>query len=341
MMNLQSTIHYNHMNALQNPGMSKQHVQGWFDFSVIFLVDDAHSELPGFVNNIYDLFIQKGMTFEIIILMNGIEGLSSDFLNEFDVDKSKVKVFFMNKKSPQSTCIRAGVRQSKGDVILACGSYPQISIHDIETLLDAFDSDTDLITPWRQRRIDPGINQLQSKLFNWIVKKTSGVNIHDLSCTVKVFRREVVEQIPLYGNMYRFLPLVAFRRGYRIKEIPCSHLQEFGKTGIYSLPEYFGRIIDIFALLFIMGYTRKPLRFFSFIGACVFSVGLFFFVVVIWQKILLGYPVGDRPLLLLGIIVMVLGVQIWSSGLLGEIIAFTYGRFHREYWIEDTTEEHQ
>lgn len=317
------------------------HSEVFCDYSAIFLLDEDYDELPYFVQGVYKLLEHKKVSFEIIIVVNGIDAFVADRIFALRLDMSRIKVFCMNIKSPQSTCIRAGVRQSKGDVILACGSYQQISIHDIETLLDAFDSDTDLISPWRQRRIDPGINQLQSKLFNWIVKKVSGVNIHDLSCTVKVFRREVVENIPLYGNMYRFLPLVAFRRGYRIKEIPCSHLQEFGKTGIYSLPEYFGRIIDILVLLFIMGYTRRPLRFFSLIGVSVFSVGLFFCVVVIWQKILSGYPVGDRPLLLLGIIVMVLGVQIWSSGLLGEIIAFTYGRFQSEYWIEDTTEKHQ
>jgi hypothetical protein len=338
-MNLSPVTPLLHPDEKAHKGAQTLHSEVFCDYSAIFLLEEEHDELPHFVQGVYELLEHRKASFEIILVANGIDGFVADRIFALGLDLSRIKVFCMNKKSPQSTCIRAGVRQSTGRIILACGSYQQISIQHIGSLLDSFDSDIDMIVPWRQKRVDPGINKLQSRLFNWIVKTVSGEDIHDLSCTIKLFRREVVEQIPLYGNMYRFLPLVASRRGYRIREVPCDHFKEYGRKGLYSISEYFARVIDILAMLFIMGYTRKPLRFFSLIGVSVCMAGFLVCGIVALQKVTMGYPIGERPLLLVGLIVMVLGVQIWSAGLLGEIISFTYGRSQREYWIEYTTED--
>lgn len=307
------------------------------NYSVIFLLDNFHPEFPQFVQEVYDLFISKNLSFEIIIMINGLDGFFTGQSQELEPVMSKGKVFFMNKKTSQSTCIQAGVKQCKGQIILACQGIQQINIQDIGFLLDSFDSNTDLIAPFRQKRIDPSINQIQSKIFNWIVKKLSKIEVHDLSCTIKLFRREIIENIPLYGNMYRFLPLFAFRNGYQVKEIPCQHHKEYQKTGLYSPSVYFAKLIDMVSLFFIFWHTRKPLRFFSFLGAITFFIGIFICLVITWQKIIMGYPVGDREILLIGILFMVFGLQIGSSGLLGEIIAFIYGRSQKDYWIEKKT----
>jgi hypothetical protein len=160
-------------------------------------------------------------------------------------------------------------------------------------------------------------------------------NIHDLSCTVKIFRREVLEETDLYGNMYRFLPIVADRKGFKNKEIKCEHYEERGQTGFYSLSEYFERLIDIFTLYFNTRFSKKPLRFFSTIGAAFIILGLIITILVFCQRIFFGYPIGDRLILLLAILFMVLGAQAASVGLLGEIITFTHGREIKEYTIEE------
>jgi hypothetical protein len=182
--------------------------------------------------------------------------------------------------------------------------------------------------------VDPAINQLQSRLFNTIVKKVVGTSLHDLSCTVKIFRRQVLEETRLYGNMYRFLPIVAARRGFRYKEIPCEHLEERGKTGLYGISLYLERIIDILTLYFNTRFARKPLRFFSNIGAFFFAAGALPVLYVLAEKIFQSQPLGKRPGLLLAIFFMVLGAQSASVGLLGEIIAFTQGRKRKEYTVE-------
>jgi hypothetical protein len=150
----------------------------------------------------------------------------------------------------------------------------------------------------------------------------------------RVIRRDVFEDLDVYGNLYRFLPIVAARNGFKIKQVKCKHYQERGKSGFYSPSEYFNRIIDIVTLYFNIRFSRKPLRFFSAIGLGFLIVGLLNMSYVFVQKFLLGSPIGDRSLLLVSIFFMFLGVQVASIGLLGEIVAFTHGRHRKEYTIE-------
>jgi hypothetical protein len=155
---------------------------------------------------------------------------------------------------------------------------------------------------------------------------------------VKVFRREVFEQTEVYGNMYRFLPILAQRKGFQVKEVMCEQYLKGPNEGFYKdvqkLSNYFTRVIDILVLFFNTRFTKKPLRFFSAIGMVFFSIGLLITGYVFAQKLFLGHPVGDRPILLVAIMSMIMGVQVASAGLLGEIIAFTHGRHKKEYTIE-------
>jgi hypothetical protein len=136
--------------------------------------------------------------------------------------------------------------------------------------------------------------------------------------------------------MYRYLPILAAQKGFKIKEVECEHYQEYGgKSGIANIPEYFTRVIDIITLYFNTRFTRKPLRFFSTIGMLFLGLGLFILFYVFAEKLLFGQSIGDRPILLLSILLMVVGIQTASVGLLGEIIAFTHGRTKKEYTIEE------
>jgi hypothetical protein len=151
-------------------------------------------------------------------------------------------------------------------------------------------------------------------------------------------RRAVLEETPLYGNLYRFMPIVAGYKGFRNKEIGCNHFQERGKVGFFGISIYFSRLVDILTLYFNTHFTRKPLRFFISIGAVFFTVGLAGFSYVFLQKIFIGIPIGGRADLLLSILFGVIGIQCASVGLLGEIVAFTYGRHRKEYNVETILE---
>jgi hypothetical protein len=249
----------------------------------------------------------------------------------------KLRGFTFNKKTSQAVCIKAALRECKGSHIVVCGSYMQIDEVSFVHLLDALDDRVELISPWRQNRVDPWLSQIQSKIFNWLVRIITKADLHDLSCTVKIFKREVLENTDLYGNMFRFLPIVAGQKGYLYKEVPCNHFQERGPTGLYGLETYVERVFDILTLYFITGFSRKPLRFFSMIGSLFFTAGGVAFLLVLIQRIILEYPLGDRTMLLTSIMFMVLGMQTVGVGLLGEIIAFTYGRLKPAYSVEKIT----
>jgi hypothetical protein len=305
-------------------------------YSVIILLEEKNEDFSQFVRMLYENFSARSDTFEIIIMANGNEGFLKDELEKIQDLNHHLKAFAINKKTTQAVCLKAALNESSGDIIVAAGSYQQITNESLLRLLDSFDDQTDIISPWRQNRVDPPINKLQSRIFNLMVRVITGSGLNDLSCTVKIFRREVLEGAELYGNMYRFLPIVAAQKGFKYKEIKCEHHQEHGKTGIYRISEYLERILDIFTLYFNVRFTRKPLRFFSTFGAVFFIIGFAIILYVFYQKIILGYPVGDRPVLILSILFMVLGTQAASVGLLGEIIAFTHGRDRKEYTVEKT-----
>ena len=307
-------------------------------YSVIVLleIEEMHKDSVRFIQNIHDVFSNEQEPFEILIICNGIGGFLRNELDELLIQNGGVRALEFSARTTQAACLEAGVKGSSGEIIVVCGSYQQIPNDSLIKLIDHLDDQTDIVTPWRQHRVDTPFNQFQSKLFNTVVRTISRANFHDLSCTVKVLRRKVLDEIKIYGNMYRFLPILAVQKGFRAKEVQCEHYQQLGigKSGFYSISHYFTIFIDILTLYFNTRFTRKPLRFFSSIGIVFLLMGGFITSYVFSQKFFMGYPLGDRPVLLLALFFVVLGVQAASVGLLGEIIAFTHGRQKKEYTIE-------
>jgi hypothetical protein len=303
-------------------------------YSIIVLLEEKSEDFSQFVRMLYETFSSRPDPFEIIIMANGTEGFLKIELEKLPQINHHIKAFSFNKKTTQAVCLKAAVKESRSEIIVACGSYQQIKKNSIIKLLDSLDEKTDIISPWRQDRVDPPFNQFQSNIFNFIVRKITGSDLHDLSCSVKIFRRRVLEDIELYGNMYRFLPIIANQKGFRNKEVKCEHAEERGRSGFYGFSEYLTRILDIFTLYFNTRFTRKPLRFFSTIGSMFILIGLIINLYILSQKIFLGNPIGDRHSLLIAVLFMVMGIQVASIGLLGEIIVFTHGRQKKEYSIE-------
>ena len=308
-------------------------------YSIIVLLErkEIHKGSIQFIQSLHDLFLNRQEPFEILIIANGLGQFLRNELDELLTLNNKIKAIQFDTKTTQAVCLKTAVRGSSGEIIVVCGSYQQIPDDSLIKMLDSLDSETEIVTPWRQHRVDAPFNRFESKFFNALVRALTATDFHDLSCTVKIFRREVVEDTDIYGNMYRFLPILAERRGFKAKEIKCEHYQQLGigKSGFYSLYHYFTTFIDIITLYFNTRFSRKPLRFFSAIGLLFLLMGLLITAYVFAEKFLMGYPVGGRPVLLLAILFIVLGVQAASVGLLGEIIAFTHGRHRKEYTIEN------
>jgi len=303
-------------------------------YSIIVFLEDSYEDFPEFIKNLNSLFSALNAPFEILIMANGTGGFLRNQMKQLEDLNHRLKAFELSTKSSEAVCLQAALKESAGEIILVCGSYQQITTDSLRQALVSLDDHTDIVNPWRQKRVDPPFNQFQSKVFNFLVRKITSSNLHDLSCTVRVYRRQVLEETEVYGNMYRFLPIVAARRGFKTIEVKCEHQQERGRTGFYDLSSYITRLIDIFTLYFNTRFTRKPLRFFSAIGTSFFIIGFLIALYVFLQKVFMGIPIGGRSVLLLALLSMVLGVQASSVGLLGEIITFTHARHKREYSIQ-------
>ena len=303
-------------------------------YSIIVLVEEASEGFADFVDGLNAIFQRSGTTFEIIIVANGLESFLRNEAQRMPQLFEPIKAIAFPKKIPQAVCLKAAFDESRGAVVVVCGSYQQIADASLMECVEAIGTDADIVSPLRTGRVDPFFNRVQSRLFNYLTRKMAGTSLNDMSCTVKVFRREVLETVQLYGNMFRFLPVLAAGRGFKVREVPCEHVQERGKTGFYSLPEYGSRLIDILTLFFNTRFMRKPFRFFSMVGLSFSLAGFGVMAWVLIQKIFNDIPIGDRLELILGGIMIALGVQAASVGLLGEIIAFTHGRAKSEYTID-------
>jgi len=302
-------------------------------YSIIVLLEEDNDGFADYICSLDKIFSDAEGSYEIIIIANGKEAALRQELPEIRI-QGKLKAFSLNKKAPQAVCLSSGFKESCGEIIMVCGSYQQLTHNAIKHLLTFLDKETDIISPWRQNRVDSKFSQLQSKVFNMMTQKIANTDLKDLSCIVKIFRRRVLEETELYGNMYRFLPVIAAKKGFKTKEVPCEHYQERGKQGLYSPTEYFGRIVDIFTLFFHTRFVKKPLRFFSILGSIFIFLGSSALVYAFFQKLFFDYPIGGRPVLLMALLCVVFGIQLASTGLLGEIIAFTHGRARKEYNID-------
>ncbi|MCP4117304.1 MAG: glycosyltransferase [Desulfobacteraceae bacterium] len=303
-------------------------------YSIIIILDEKNDDIVSFVSDLNQFFSTRYESFEIIAVINGYEGFYKNKFNRIDNAAIPIKSYSLYRRTTQAVCIKAALKESNGEAIVVFGAYQQITMESLGNAIEAFDSDVDIVIPCRRKRVDPSFNQIQSRLFNWMVRKITGVGFTDLSCTVRIIKKDVLSNLDFYGNMYRFLPVVAALKGFRYKEIDVDHHREMGKTGFYSVSEYCLRILDILSLFFLIRYTKKPFRFFSFIGSFFLGGGLILSGYVAIEKIVLDIPMGNRTSLMMGILLIALGVQSAATGLIGEIISFVHGRKRKEYTID-------
>ena len=205
---------------------------------------------------------------------------------------------------------------------------------ELADMLAEIDNGADFVAPWRHPRVDPLLNQLQSVLFNLVIRTIIGMRFHDLNCYFRAIRREVLEDVVIYGDMYRFLPVIAFRRGYRVVEVKVRHLQEWGRAGFFGLGVYIRRVLDILAVMFLTKFTLKPLRFFGTLGGLVTLCGAALAAFLAFERVVYDKGVTGNPVLLIAVLLLVLGVQIIGFGLVGEIIIYSQARNLKEYRIE-------
>jgi hypothetical protein len=311
-----------------------QRVEDPVDVSVVVYVDDYLDNAAQIYAYVANALRALGRRFEFVFVDDGSAGRTAAETEAIQALVRGARLIRLPRCFGTGSAMSAGFQHARGRLVLTLGSFLQVEPREVEKMFRKIEEGYDFVNGWRVDRTDSRWNRLQSRLYNGMVRLLSRVDLHDTNCTLKLFRREIVDELPLHGELYRFLPVLAARQGFLVAEVPVSQRREINRSGFYSPATYVRRGLDLLVLLFVGRFAATPLRFFGVIGAALLAAGLAVNGWLTWAKLAGGEAIADRPLLLLGVMLVVVGVQVLSVGLVGELVIFTHAKQLRGYRIE-------
>ena len=301
--------------------------------SVIVPVGIRHSEIAALYSEYSDAVARTGLRSEFIFVLDGRFPDVEEKLRTCAGGETGITVVKLTRTFGEATALMAGFEQASGELILTLPAYHQIVGTEIQKLISALNS-TDVAIGVREPREEAWHERVRRRAFHGIVGSVTGMRLRDLGCGARAMRRQVLEELSLYGDQHRFLPVLAYRQGFRVVEVEVAQSKQDRFDGVYQAREYIHRILDIVTVFFLVRFTKKPLRFFGMVGVSIFSIGTILTLWLIVERMFLGHALSDRPALLLTSLMIVLGLQLFALGLLGELIIFTHARAIKDYQVE-------
>jgi len=293
------------------------------DISVVVPVFNEEQSLTPLCEKLLHVLPGTTAGFEIIFVDDGSTDGSDVVLENLHRQDSRVRVIQFRRNLGKSAALAVGFSASRGNVIVTMDADLQDDPEEIPKFLETLDQGYDLVSGWKYPRLDPPSKTIPSAVFNWTTGKITGLPLHDLNCGFKAYRREVVEELHIHGELHRYIPVLAHWRGFKITEIKVHHYpREYGKSK-YGLERFSRGFLDLWTVLFLNRYNRRPLHLFGWIGLLTALVGL---VILIYLSILWlegVRPIGTRPLLSFGVLFLFMGIQFISFGLLAEFVTQT------------------
>ena len=285
---------------------------------VVPLLNEEHT-LESLYREIADALEPRGHEFEVVFVDDGSTDGSLSILTRLHDQVANVVVLHLRRNFGKAAALQAGFVEARGDVIVTIDADLQDDPEEIPKLLAKLDEDFDLVSGWKTRRNDPLARRLFSRIFNWTTGVISGVRLHDVNCGLKAYRAEVLQGMRIYGELHRFIPVLAAYRGYRIAEIPVNHRPRQHGSSRYGPERYLRGFFDLLSVTFMGRYRYRPLHLFGGIGLLMGAVG---FIILTYLSVMWfwGHGIGGRPLFTLGVLLMVVGIQFVSLGLLSELI---------------------
>jgi glycosyltransferase involved in cell wall biosynthesis len=304
------------------------------DVAVIVPVSERYDD-PDDLYLEYKRAIQSsGYRYEFTYVLDGDFPDVLRDLRRLQEQNEPIQIIKLTRSFGEATALTAGFENSTGDIILTLPAYHQVEPSELPKLLKEIHS-SDMVVARRFPRTDSRLNRLQTALFHWVLRFLTGSGLRDLGCSARAFRRQITMEIPVYGDQHRFLPLLAARQGYKIKELDLAQSAKDRRLRIYRLGTYPRRLLDLLTVFFLIKFTKKPLRFFGLIGVGVFLMGVVITIYLVIQRLFFSIALAERPALLLSSLLMVLGAQVFALGLIGELIIFTHAKDIKEYTIEE------
>jgi glycosyltransferase involved in cell wall biosynthesis len=279
-----------------------------------------------------------GESFEIIFVDDGSRDGTAERVRAAHRRDPRIKLVRLRRNFGKAAALSAGFEHSRGSIIITIDGDLQDEPEEIPRLLDALRSgDLDLVSGWKRERRDPAGKRLPSRLFNWVTRRLAGVDLHDFNSGFKVYRREVLDQIAVYGELHRYIPVLASRRGFAVGEVAVSHQPRRHGVSKYGWDRFYKGLLDLITVLFLTRYNRRPLHLFGSVGLVFLAAGfgIDLYLAIRWMG---GATLSNRPLLLLGVLLMLLGIQVLTTGLLGEMITYKSFRRPDSYSIKERLE---
>ena len=293
--------------------------------SVIIPIFNEEENIRPFFNELKGVLDDLAYECEIIFIDDGSSDGSLQLLEDIASQESEVVIVSFRRNFGQTAAMAAGFDYASGDVIVTMDGDMQNDPHDIPELLATLEKGYDLVSGWRFDRKDKFISRrLPSMIANKIISRVTGVHLHDYGCTLKAFRREITDGLRLYGEMHRFIPAIASGMGSRITEIKVNHRPRRFGTSKYGISRTIRVILDLITVKFLLSYATRPLQVFGLLGVFCGGMGIGIFFLLVIQRQFFDIPLANRPLFLLSILLIFMGLQFVSLGLLGELQARTY-----------------
>jgi glycosyltransferase involved in cell wall biosynthesis len=286
---------------------------------------NEEGNIPLLYQELKEVLNHLDQEYEILFIDDGSTDNSLKLLRDLQNQDSRVVVVSFRKNFGQTAAMAAGFDYARGDVIVTMDADLQNDSRDIPRLLEQIEAGNDVVTGWRFDRKDTFINRrLPSIIANKIISKTTGVNLHDYGCTLKAFRKEVIKNVKLYGEMHRFIPAIASGMGIDFTEVKVNHRERrFGKSK-YGISRTIRVILDLLTVKFLLSYSTRPIQVFGLMGVVSGGIGCLIALIMTIQRQFFGVPLADRPLLFLAVLLIFIGIQFISLGLIAELQARTY-----------------
>jgi glycosyltransferase involved in cell wall biosynthesis len=303
--------------------------------SAIVPVCELYEEGIELVKEYLEALEATGRSFELVYVLDGAHQKLIADLSELAGADKRIKLVQLAKTFGEAAALSAGLEYTSGAIVLTLPAYAQVAPGEIQCVLDGLEC-ADVSVAVRESN---GANlsrfkKRRRKVFHWLVRAATRESFNDIGCGVRALKREAAEELPIYGDQYRFIPILAARRGFKVTEVTVKGTNRAQIAARHGLRAYLARALDIFALVFLVRFTKKPLRFFGTIGTAVFVVGSLFLAYLVIERAFFGVALADRPALLLSSLLVVLGLQVFALGLLGELIIFSHAKDIKEYTIE-------
>jgi glycosyltransferase involved in cell wall biosynthesis len=312
--------------------------------SIVVPIYNEAESVELLVREVHKALDPTGLDYELICIDDGSRDKSFDILSELAKSDPRLVVGTFRRNFGQTAAMQAGISAARGQVVVTLDADLQNDPADIPRMLAKLDEGFDLVAGWRAARKDTFINRrLPSILANWLISRTTNVRLHDYGCTLKAIRSEVAKELRLYGEMHRFIPVMASLVGARITEMPVNHrARQFGKSK-YGIGRTLRVLLDLVTVLFLRSYLVRPMQVFGLAGLASLFSGLCISAFLTFEKFAHQQDIGTRPLLLLGVMLILVGIQLLSLGLVADVASRTYheaqGRppYYIRTWVNRST----